>query len=92
MPSKRCRRRYRGVEPRDGFRGAFGFDSFGGNVSATTYSTSGPAVGDTRLDARVTLYLVEGETRSYLLGRCGDSLVVIRDFEARTGASSEART
>lgn len=45
-----------------------------------------------RLDTRVTLYLVEGEDRSYLLGRCGDSLVVIRDFEGRPGASSEART
>lgn len=45
-----------------------------------------------RLDTRVTLYLVEGEDRSYLLGRCGDSLVVIRDFEGRPGASSEPRT
>jgi len=35
-----------------------------------------------RLDARVTLYLVAGDGRTFLLGRCGDSLVLLRDFEA----------
>jgi flagellar biogenesis protein FliO len=35
-----------------------------------------------RLDARVTLYLVASDGRAFLLGRCGDSLVVLRDFEA----------
>lgn len=43
-----------------------------------------------RLDARVTLYLVAGEGRRFLLGRCGDSLVVLRDFEAPAAASDEA--
>ncbi len=44
-----------------------------------------------RLDARVTLYLVASEGRGLLLGRCGDTLVMIRDFEAPTptGAPGE---
>jgi OmpA-OmpF porin, OOP family len=32
---------------------------FGGNMSATTYSTDGPAVGDTRLDARFVVWRSE---------------------------------
>jgi flagellar biogenesis protein FliO len=49
-------------------------------------------VETTRLDARVTLYLVVSEGRGFLLGRCGDSLVVLRDFEAPAspGAPGEA--
>jgi flagellar biogenesis protein FliO len=40
----------------------------------------------TRLDARVTLYLVVADGRSFLLGRCGDSLVMVKDLGA-AGAS-----
>jgi len=45
-----------------------------------------------RLDARVTLYLVTSDGRGLLLGRCGDTLVMIRDFEepASAGAPGEA--
>jgi hypothetical protein len=35
-----------------------------------------------RLDARVTLYLVASDGRDFLLGRCGDSLVVLGDSAA----------
>jgi flagellar biogenesis protein FliO len=35
-----------------------------------------------RIDARVTLYLVSAEGRGFLLGRCGDSLVLLKDFDA----------
>lgn len=41
-----------------------------------------------RLDARVTLYLVASEGRGLLLGRCGDTLVVIRDFDASASAGA----
>lgn len=35
-----------------------------------------------RLDPRVTLYLVVSDGRTFLLGRAGDSLVVLRESDA----------
>jgi flagellar biogenesis protein FliO len=43
-----------------------------------------------RLDARVTVYLVVSDGRGFLLGRCGDSLVVLRDFEAPASPEDRA--